>query len=221
MIKKLIQKIFFANPEKQKILFGPSSGMYVKYDMNHRLQHLVGLYEREIYPYLFKGMKKADVLVDVGANDGYYVMAFLKTGKKVIACEAGDIHTEIIKNALLNNYDLGINFEMETRLIGSFENYPCVSPSVFVDENKKYFFLVDIDGGEFNLLQSCSNEFPYGNVTWLFETHSLELEVNCSNFLRDKGYHVQIIKNAWWRKFIPEQRPFEHNRWFYATFKEE
>jgi hypothetical protein len=35
-------------------------------------------------------------------------------------------------------------------------------------------------------------------------------------FLERLGYTCRVIKNAWWRLLIPEQRPIEHNRWFIA-----
>ena len=103
-MKKFIKHLFFSENKKQKILSGPSKGMFVKYDIGHRSQHLFGLYEREIYPYLKKAIGRSDVLVDIGANDGYYVLAFLKSGKKVIACEPADIIKQLIDNTNLNNF---------------------------------------------------------------------------------------------------------------------
>jgi hypothetical protein len=50
----------------------------------------------------------------------------------------------------------------------------------------------------------------------IFETHSLELEVDCIAYLKERGYVVKIIKNGWWRFLVKEIRPIEHNRWFCA-----
>jgi hypothetical protein len=88
--------------------------------------------------------------------------------------------------------------------------------SLTADLQGPVFILVDIDGGEFELLNSCGNGFDFRNCTWLIETHSRELEMNCARFLNEKNYKVTIIKNAWWRSVIPEKRPLEHNRWLYA-----
>ncbi len=216
-MKSFLKKIFFPGSNKQKILSGPAKGMFVKYNINHRSQHLLGLYEREIYPYLMKGIKKADVLAEIGANDGYYVLAFLKSGKKVIAVEPGPIVTELIDNAKLNNYTESKDFIIERRLVGPMVSPEFVSVEKLVENfNGNKFFLVDIDGGEFDLLNSCGDHYDHRHSIWLVETHSKELEDNCIAFLKQHNYKVTLIKNAWWRKFIPEQRPLEHNRWLYA-----
>ena len=216
-VKKIVRSVFFPHKDKQKILTGPSKGMFIRYDVNHRSQHLLGLYEREIYSYLEKGMRKARVLIDVGANDGYYVMGFLKTGKKVIACEPGDISGEIIANARLNNFNESDNFILEKRLVGSGPSPSFVGIEALTEKHTgPFFFLVDIDGGEFELLQSCGKNFDFKKSSWLIETHSKELEDNCIDFLQKKNYKVTVIKNGWWRAIISEQRPIPHNRWLFA-----
>ena len=191
--------------------------MFVKYDINHRFQHLLGLYEREIYPYLEKAMKKSDVLIDVGANDGYFIMAFLKQGKTVIACEPGNVSAEIVSNARLNNFTPHDNFLIEKRLVGSEKSSEFVSIETLIRNfTGRFFFLVDIDGGEYELLNSCGSKFDFASACWLIETHSNELEKKCVRFLHEKNYKVTIIKNAWWRHIVSEHRPLVHNRWIYA-----
>ncbi len=216
-MKKIIKSLFFPNNSKQKILSGPAKGMFVKYNTNHRFQHLLGLYEREIYPYLMKGISKSDLLIDVGANDGYYVMAFLKSGKKVIACEPGYIAEELIANAALNGHFPSENFIVERRLVGSGKTAEYVS----IEELTKgcsgsFFLLIDIDGGEYELLNSCGPAFDHNSATWLIETHSKELEDSCIDFLEKQHYKVTIINNGKWRAIVPEQRPLPHNRWLFA-----
>ena len=216
-MKKYLKHLFFPDINKQKILTGPSKGMFVKYDVNHRFQHLFGLYEREIYPYLKKGILKSDVLIDIGANDGYYVLAFLKSGKKVIACEPSPMLSELNYNSNLNGFYESKDFIVEKRMIGSTISPEFVSVELLIKNLQgNIFFLVDIDGGEFDLLGSCGKDFDHSSATWLIETHSKELEDLCSDFLKKRNYKVTIIKNAWWRKIIPEQRPLVHNRWLYA-----
>jgi hypothetical protein len=215
-MKNLVKYLFFPNKEKQKILSGPSKGMYVKYDINNRFQHLLGLYEREIYSWLIKGMKRSDILIDIGANDGYYVLAFLKTGKKVIACEPATVVEQLKQNAQLNGYHESSGFKVERKLIGNQDIGGLPVIELIRPYNGNYFFLVDIDGGEYELLNSCGINFPYTSARWLIETHSAELEKNCIDFLHMHNYKVHIIRNGWWRKLIPEQRPLPHNRWLYA-----
>ena len=220
LIKNVLKKYFFNTSGPKVIYGGLANGMKINYDLNHRLQHLLGLYEREIYPYLRLGIKKSLTLIDIGANDGYYVLAFLKTGKKVIACEPGYISDELEKNALINGYSPGKDFMMEKRLVGLSKENGYISIEQLVDSSQSpFFFLVDIDGGEFELLKSCGSNFDFSKATWIIETHSEELESQCIRFLKERKYNVTIIKNAWWRFLIPEQRPLEHNRWLFAEYK--
>ncbi len=221
MIKKLIKKFIFPGAGPYKVLLGPSKGMLINYDINNRFLHLTGFYEREIYRFLLKGMKKANLLIDVGANDGYYVLAFLKSGKRVIACEPGNSSEEIIKNAALNNFYVSDNFILEKKLVGegnSFENFVSI-PNLISSQKKPFFFLVDIDGGELELLNTTKFDFDFKDTYWLIETHSKMLENECRKYLISKGLKVTIIKNAWWRIFIPENRPTDHNRWLFAEYK--
>lgn len=219
-MKALIKKLFFNTGNTHKILSGPGKGIVMNYDINNRFQHLLGSYEREIYSYLSNGMRKSNVLIDVGANDGYYVMAFLKTGKQVIACEPGPMNKEIIKNAALNGFKEGEHFFLEKRLVGEKKDEQYVTIEELTNGmGNALFFLIDIDGGEFELLSSCGDNFNYQNSIWLIETHSKELEDSCMSFLKERGFAVEIINNKWWRFLLPEQRPLAHNRWLYAEFK--
>ena len=81
---------------------------------------------------------------------------------------------------------------------------------------------MDIDGGEEKALRGGIEALSKTPMYLLIETHSPELEQSCMNVLTDHGYAVSLIKNAWWRHFIPEERPAPrhgvlHNRWFFAT----
>ena len=42
-----------------------------------------------------------------------------------------------------------------------------------IDTNGNNFVLVDIDGGEYNLLVSCEDKVPYEKTTFLIETKQL------------------------------------------------
>lgn len=217
-IKNVLKRILFSEGDVQTIKSGPSKGMKTHFNTGTRSHHLLGLYEREIHTWLLKGMEKAATLIDIGANQGYFVLSFLKTDKKVIACEPGDVSSELISNAALNGFALNKNFVLEKRLVGSEPGYVSIE-ELIKDSTAPFFFLVDIDGGEYDLLQTCGSGFHHSQATWLFETHSTGLEAQCVQYLQQKGYIVTIIKNGWWRFLIPERRGKGHNRWLYAEYK--
>jgi|SRR6516164_6824945 hypothetical protein len=56
-----------------------------------------------------------------------------------------------------------------------------------------------------------------GNVAILIETHSDQLEADCRAWLLERNYKTSIIKNAWWRRILPDGRVIAHNRWLSAS----
>ena len=78
---------------------------------------------------------------------------------------------------------------------------------------------IDVEGAELDVLKSGNSILNNENVNLLIETHSKDLENDCVNFLENLNFNIKIIKNAWWRIFIPEYRPVDHNRWLWATKK--
>jgi Methyltransferase FkbM domain len=77
------------------------------------------------------------------------------------------------------------------------------------------FVKIDVDGAELDVLSSGETLLRFLRPYLLIETHSQDLETHCIGFLASLGYNVSIIRNAWWRIFLPEQR-IAHNRWLWA-----
>lgn len=216
-MKQLLKKVFFGADKSHKILAGVSAGMRVNYDPRNRSLHLLGLYEREIYPFLRKSIKRAETLIDIGANDGYYALAFVRhKGKEVILCEPGSIRDEMRNNLALNGFVENSDFIVVDKLVSNVNTDSEISINELLKNKTSVFILMDVDGGEQVIMESfkCKENAA---IDWLIETHSAELEKNVSAILERHGYKVHIIKNAWWRAVIPEQRPLAHNRWLYAS----
>ena len=217
MMKKFIKQLFFSSQRPNKILSGVSSGMITNYNPQDRTLHLLGLYEREIYPYLKRSMARAETLVDIGANDGYYGLAFVKhVGKEVILCEPGDEKENLKKNLKLNGFGEGKDYTLVDKFVSNRTGATEISLNELLKNRQKIFILMDVDGGEQDIVEHYTFSSAV-KIDWLIETHSLELEQNVSNVLMKNGYKVKIIGNAWWRKFVPEKRPLAHNQWMYAV----
>ena len=57
-------------------------------DMQHHLQRYLGLYEREIQSAYLKYAPHCKSFVDIGANDGFYTIVFLRSeAERIVACE--------------------------------------------------------------------------------------------------------------------------------------
>lgn len=216
-MKGFLKKILFGTKRPHTILMGVSAGMKVDYDPGDRSLHLLGLYEREIYPFFRRSSAKAATLIDIGANDGYYALAFAKhKNKKIVLCEPGEEKEKLRKNMSLNGFVEHRDFEVVEKFVSDTTNDTNISISELVKDQKNIFILMDVDGGEQRIIEQWAID-PTTTIDWLIETHSLAFEENITRILTRLGYQVTIIPNAWWRKFIPEKRPLAHNRWMYAV----
>jgi hypothetical protein len=195
---------------------GLAKGMLMELDLAHQSQRYWGLDERELVAAFRRFIPACRSLIDVGANDGYYTMAFLQSkAARVIACEPDTPMEQLLANARANGFETGERFTAERRFVGSGEG--CVSIAELVKDLPRPIFLkVDIDGGEVDLLQSAEGCDCLSDMRWLIETHSKELEAGCISWLQAHGYQTRIIYNAPWRVLLPEQRPIPHNRWLVA-----
>ena len=195
---------------------GISKGMLMELDLSHQSQRYWGLDERELVAAFRRLIPGSRSLIDVGANDGYYTMAFLQSeAARVIACEPGPAMEQLLANARANGFETGERFIAEHRFVG--QGAGAVSIAELVKGLPRPIFLkVDIDGGEGELLESAEGCDCLSDLRWLIETHSTELEEQCISWLQAHGYTTRIIYNAPWRILLPEQRPIPHNRWLVA-----
>jgi len=186
-------------------------------DFQSQLQRFLGLDERELLYPMGKLIARSRTLVDVGANDGYYTLAFLKSrADAILACEPGLVMADLVANANANGYSIGGRFETVQTAIGNSEG--CISlAEILRDKPEPIFIKVDVDGSELDVLQSSEECCNRMDLAWIVEIHSHQLERDCQNWLQKRGYVTEIIDHAWWRRFIPELRPRELNRWILAT----
>ena len=158
IMKQKIKGLFLPQGRQlRRIRGGTSKGMLMELDLSNQLQFYWGLYEREILPVIRRLMRSCKSLIDIGANDGYYTLAFLNSSaERVIACEPSAVMAQLLVNAQANGYQCGERFSIEQRLIGNDKGMLSVAELV------KYLprpilLKVDIDGGEVNLLESAEN----------------------------------------------------------------
>jgi hypothetical protein len=213
MKQKIKQWFFSSGRELRRLRGGLAQGLLMELDLSNQLQCYWGLYEREIFPVIRRLMPSCKSLIDIGANDGYYTMAFLNSSaKRVIACEPSAVMAQLLANAEANGHRRDGRFSIEQRLIGNEKGMLSIAELVR-DLPRPILLKVDIDGGEVNLLESAEDCDFLRELHWVIETHSKELEDLCMQWLCAHRYKARIIPNAFWRRILPEQRPIEHNRW--------
>lgn len=216
-MKRILKQWLLPSGRKtRRLLGGLSRGMVMQLDLQHQMQRLIGLDEREIMPAVRQRIRECASLVDVGANDGFYTMAFLRSpARRVIACEPSDAAERLLANATANGFSPDGRFTLIRRFIGCG---PDAIPlrDLVRDLPAPVFLKVDIDGGEVDLLRSIEGSERFRDLRWLVETHSADLERQCCEWFAAHRYQTEIVPNASWRWLIPELRPVEQNRWLIA-----
>jgi precorrin-6B methylase 2 len=172
-----------------------------------------------------RATQTANWIVDAGAGAGEFCIlaAKLKNVTRIIAIEPDQAmvkslqanvgHSDILYNDILSG-----RIEIIEKFVGtqSGDKYMRLD-QLCIDRSLHGFIKIDVNGSELEVLRSGQQLLSHVNVDILVQMYSSELERHCVHFLEDVGYTCRIIRNAWWRSLIPEQRPCEHNRWLFAT----
>lgn len=208
----------------RRIRFGAARGLVMQIDPSAKTQRILGLDEREIQRAFVNFARWADVLVDIGASDGYYSLIFHKHNPQgaIHMIDANPIFaTEQREHFAANFPTLPDTIHFHTRFVAppgsAVEPNKLVLSRDLPLQKRRVFFKIDVDGWELDILRSAEALLPEAECRFLVETHSAELERDCKAFLEARGFAVTIIPNAWWRAIVPERRPIAHNRWFSAV----
>src|ERR1041384_359975 len=157
-MKQFVKRLVLPGGRRvRRLRGGIAKGMLMQIDLEHQSQRFWGFDERELLAIFRQLIPSARSLVDIGANDGYYTMAFLRSNaERVVACEPGPAMDELIENAGANGYWPGDRFIVERRLVGRDDGG--VSIAELIKELPRPILLkIDIDCGEFDLLQSAED----------------------------------------------------------------
>jgi FkbM family methyltransferase len=228
IISAIKSRVIPDESKNRRVLFGPFKGQQFDINLRHQLQLYLGLYERETYAAIRHASRTAQWLVDVGAGHGELciVFALRPNVRRIIAIDGGELSTGALRAHLdrncipkgrvevLTQY-VGRNADCLTQHVGTTADWVALD-SLALDRHARGFIKIDVDGAELHVLQSGDGLLSGGNVEILVETHSIELERDCIQWLQERQYSCRIIQNAWWRSILPEQRPIDHNRWLLA-----
>lgn len=215
-------KSFFLNDRVRilKIPFGLYKAIRFELDLASQTQLYLGLWERETHECIRKLCAEIKTAIDVGAGRGEHTLYFAcKTpAKKVYAIEPNHEMCEYIRRHVsLNNLEGNSRIRLIRNAAGECNAQDQIKlDSIYHDVECPCFIKIDVDGGEMHVLRGALQLLSLPDVRWLIETHSPDLEADCIEFLSRYGYRTTIIENAWWRFFIPEQRPIALNRWISA-----
>lgn len=203
-----------------RVMTGAFKGLVLHLDAAHATQVVVGLCERETYAWLERLTRNIGSAVDVGADRGEMAIYLLRrtSAKRVLAFEpnpenAAVFERNLMANGLAGNGDLRV----VAKFLGDREDAEWTTLDACAGELPEPVFVkIDVDGGEADVLRGAGKLLRSARSRFLIETHSLELERLCARMLADYRFDTKVIRNAWWRRIVPEHRPIAHNRWLVA-----
>jgi precorrin-6B methylase 2 len=217
-LSRLKQSIVTGGRAPRRIQSGLLRGMVLELDLASETQVYLGLYERETFAFIRRWAPRCAWMIDVGAATGELAIYFAQQAK----CR--DVHAFEPRAEALRQFrrNLALNAVGAARLVIHDRFMGTDSGSLRLDEvpvpaGAPGFIKIDVDGFETDVLDSGLALLANGPRHVLIEVHSLQLEQDCIARLEGLGFAVEVIDNAWWRRFVPEHRPIEHNRWIGAT----
>jgi precorrin-6B methylase 2 len=176
----------------------------------------LGLYEQETFFSIRQAARDSVWMLDIGAGSGELSIFFLRQ-PKCLAVHAFEPQPAALaqfrRNLALNQLSDDPQLVIHQTFAGA-AGTPL--DNLHLDLDVPGFLKIDVDGAEMDVLDSATTLLTQGKPDVLVEVHSEALEAACIARLTGLGYRVKIIKNAWWRFALPEQRPTAHNRWIFA-----
>jgi Methyltransferase FkbM domain len=221
-LKHQLKKLFLPSGHSVRtIRTGILAGVAMDLDLAHHTQRWLGLQERELNGWFRRLSGGIRTGIDVGANDGLYTLYFLaKTpAQRVFAFEpASDCIEQMKRNLALNGYENDPRVDLITQPVGAVNGGQDVTLDSYLDRIQfPCLVKVDIDGGEIRLLEGAQRLLASKGVRWIIEVHSPALQEQCLDILRRANYQTVVVRNAWWRHFLPELRPGDLNQWIVAV----
>jgi hypothetical protein len=114
---------------------------------HHATPNLLGTYERQLYPFLKEAALRSDLIIDIGAAEGYYAVGLARlTGKPVVAFDANGCERQMIKEMAALN---------QVSALLTISGWCSSAKLVDLVQSKRALVFCDIEGGEFSLFTSA------------------------------------------------------------------
>lgn len=210
-----------------RILSGPFRGAAICMNPRDNLRKIFGLYEHELNEWLSRVLQRVDIVLDVGANDGYFTFgcaaAFrrLQRTATVVAFEPRANHCRQLEASLRVQADNSVKFAIEQTLVGrtigsgvttldavTLRTFGSQAPD---DPSRRALIKIDVEGAELDVIEGASG--------WLRPNHYFLIEVHTESYLTtlkrrfaDVGIALEQ-RNQQPLPFLGRERRAEANWW--------
>jgi hypothetical protein len=222
LVSAIKNRIVHGGTDTYVVPLGLYRGIKLELDLRYNFQLFTGLWELETHRYLDK-WTDYEWAIDVGAGGGELCLYMLKHKpniKQIFAVEPDK--GEVFR--MKRNFQL--NPDIEENKVTIVDR--CVGAGTEKDElrldglgnglgSSRGLIKIDVDGYEIEVLKGADGLLRGGGVDLLLETHTISLEEQSIKVLGSYGFATKVIKNGWYPRILPEQRPVDHNRWLWAS----
>ncbi len=180
---------------------------------------LLGIYEEQVQNKIVYLKKKFELehLINFGSGDGYHMVGLIKNEhfNNGLAFEINEYgQKQIEENLRINNINQKVKIFKEA-------NFDVIKKEMNSEQLKKSLFLVDIEGGEFELFNERNIEI-FKNSYLIIENHDFLSDQNIvNNFfeIMNKYFHLEILNNGPRNPFlIPEIKDLDDDeRWLIVS----
>lgn len=206
-MKTLKNAVLPKNSQFRKLLLGPAAGCVMQIDFAHHTRLYLGLYERQLNPYMKQLVRPGCRSFDVGGQGGYDALILAKlSGGAVVSFECDPQAAEEMRQTFARN-----PFDIKTveAFVGSGDG--CLS----LDEAASRMFMpdfikMDIEGAEVEALAGAETILSTRKPHMIIEVHGKPQEEGCLETLARHGYAPEIVNQP---KTLRDHRPLDHNRW--------
>jgi len=162
------------------ILRGPLRGGRFYANPRVSMRKVLGLYETELNPWIEKALMKADCVIDVGANDGYFTLgcaaAMRRAAKQVriTAFEPMAQHVHQIKVARAKAGYLANEIDIVPKFVGRADNGNTVTLDSIIgvaQRNELCLMKIDVEGAELDVLEGARQVLTAGSPSVVFEAN--------------------------------------------------
>ena len=227
MIKSLLRLVKHGLPDRDvllPVLAGPFRGARFFSNPQVAMRKVFGVYEHELTGWLNRVLPQADVVLDVGANDGYFTFGAAKAMRRagrpvrVIAIEMSSIHLKRLEEARTRN---GFS-ESEISIVAAAAaasdgpgTRSLDSVATAIDSHARVFVKIDIEGAEGDALAGGRSLLHPRNF-FLVEVHTPALHESLPPMFASAGLDVHYI-NQQAHPVLGRERRVESNWWLVST----
>lgn len=203
----------------RRIPLGLGAGVRLPIDLAQHSRLYLGLYELELHRHIralcLPGLRS----FDVGAQIGYDSLVLARLSRApVMSFEADPRLIPALRETFAANPSLSQHLHLREGRVAAQSSATrgliALDDAAYSDGFVPGFIKVDIDGGEAEALAGAIRLLRDARPHLIIETHSLPLELECAERLREAGYRPRVVHQ---RRVLPDHRPMQHNRWLVAT----